>query len=311
MDAFKKHGHQSETIWLAATKIEIENDQFDTARSLFLKARTKAPSPSVWMKSAKFEWCLGNLNEAKEILEEGISRYDDYPRLYLMLGQIHEQNGDYAAARSAYTSGIRKLPGVIPLWIGLARLEESQGQIVKARCDLEKARLRNPKNEDLWLESVRFEQRVGSPELAAERMTRALQECEGSGKLWAEAIWMEGPHGRRAKSIDALKRCEHNPHVLVAAARLFWSERKMKKAREWFVRAVNLDPDNGDSFAHYYAFEAIHGKPEDRRKVVDKCVASDPHHGDLWQSIAKNVSNWRAKTEDVLLLAAAKISVPT
>ena len=81
-----------------------------------------------------------------------------------------------------------------------------------------------------------------------------------AGKLWAEAIWMEGPHGRRAKSIDALKKCEHNPHVLIAAARLFWSERKIKKARDWFQKAVNLDTDNGDGFANFLAFEQIHGK---------------------------------------------------
>ncbi|CAB3397864.1 unnamed protein product [Caenorhabditis bovis] len=290
-DAFEKHGHQSETIWLAATKIEIESDQFDTARSLFVKARNKASSASVWMKSARFEWCLGNLKEAKDLVEQGIKLYDDYPKLYLVLGQILEQMKNVDAARTAYTSGIRKCPGVVPLWVSLVRLEENAGQIVKARVDLEKARLRIPKNEDLWLESVRFEMRVGCPELAKERMSRALQECDGSGKLWAEAIWMEGPHGRRAKSIDALKRCEHNPHVLVAAARLFWSERKIKKAKEWFLRAVNLDPDSGDAFANYLAFEQIHGKEEDRKKVIEKCIQADPRHGDLWQQMAQQVVN--------------------
>lgn len=87
---------------------------------------------------------------------------------------------------------------------------------------------------------------------------------------------MEERHGRRAKSVDALKRCEHNPHVLVAAARLFWAERKagfshpydfmrcnylfqVKKAREWFQRAINVDPDNGDAYAHCYKFELLLG----------------------------------------------------
>ncbi|KAJ1367788.1 hypothetical protein KIN20_028779 [Parelaphostrongylus tenuis] len=68
--------------------------------------------------------------------------------------------------------------------------------------------------------------RSGFRELASGRLVCALQECEGAGRLWAEAIWMEERYGRRAKSVDALKRCEHNPHVLVAAARLFWAERK-------------------------------------------------------------------------------------
>ena len=41
--------------------------------------------------------------------------------------------------------------------------------------------------------------------------------------------------------------------------RLFWSERKLKKAREWFQRAVKIDPDLGDTWAYFYKFELLHG----------------------------------------------------
>ena len=34
---------------------------------------------------------------------------------------------------------------------------------------------------------------------------------------------------RKTKSIDALKKCEHDPYVLLAVARMFWSERKITK----------------------------------------------------------------------------------
>ena len=33
----------------------------------------------------------------------------------------------------------------------------------------------------------------------------------------------------------------------------------MKKAREWFQRAVKIDPDLGDTWANFYKFELIHG----------------------------------------------------
>ena len=41
--------------------------------------------------------------------------------------------------------------------------------------------------------------------------------------------------------------------------RLFWTERKISKAREWFIRAVKIDPDLGDSWACYYKFELQFG----------------------------------------------------
>ena len=47
----------------------------------------------------------------------------------------------------------------------------------------------------------------------------AMQECPASGILWAEAIFMESRPQRKTKSVDALKRCEHDPHVLLAVAR--------------------------------------------------------------------------------------------
>ena len=40
---------------------------------------------------------------------------------------------------------------------------------------------------------------------------------------------------------------------------MFWIERKVSKAREWFQRAVKIEPDLGDTWAHFYKFELQHG----------------------------------------------------
>ena len=73
-----------------------------------------------------------------------------------------------------------------------------------------------------------------------------MQECPASGRLWAEAIESASRPARKTKSIDALKKCEHDPYVLLAVARMFWSERRISKAREWFKRCTKVDPDFGD-----------------------------------------------------------------
>ena len=43
---------------------------------------------------------------------------------------------------------------------------------------------------------------------------------------------------RKTKSIDALKKCEHDPYVLLAVARMFWSERKITKVL--FINILQL-----------------------------------------------------------------------
>ncbi len=104
-------------------------------------------------------------------------------------------------------------------------------------------------------------------------LARALQECEHSGRLWAEAIFIEQRHGRKTKSVDALKKCEHDPHVLLAVAKLMWTEGKASKTRSWFQRAVKVDSDFGDAWAYFYKFELIHGS-EVGRQSRRLCLSS-------------------------------------
>ncbi|CAN0471816.1 unnamed protein product, partial [Discosporangium mesarthrocarpum] len=72
------------------------------------------------------------------------------------------------------------------------------------------------------------------------------------------------------KSLEALKRCDNDPHVIVAVARRFWSDRKHSKARKWFNRAVTLDPDSGDAWAAYYAFELQQGGEAEQADVLGR-----------------------------------------
>jgi hypothetical protein len=41
--------------------------------------------------------------------------------------------------------------------------------------------------------------------------------------------------------------------------RLFWTERKIAKTRDWFLKTINVDPDFGDAWACFYKFELVHG----------------------------------------------------
>lgn len=301
----------SEEIWLAAVKLESENNEFVRARKLLQRARTNAPTARVFMKSVKLEWCLGELDNARKLLEESVKLYPTFPKLWMMKGQIEEQNGTIDDVRQAYNEGLKKCPTSIPLWILLSRVEEKARLVIRARALLERARLRNPGCPDLWLEAIRLENRAILKANAQSLMAKALQECPLSGILWAEAIFLESRNSRKSKSTDALKKVEHDQHVLLAAAKLLWSERKLDKAREWFKRTVNIAEDFGDAWAYFYKFELLHGSEEQKNQVMRKCLAAEPRHGELWCSISKDIKNWRLKTEDLLPMVAASASIPT
>ncbi|KAF6200949.1 hypothetical protein GE061_005396 [Apolygus lucorum] len=300
----------SEEIWLAAVKLESENNEYERARKLLAKARASAPTPRVMMKSAKLEWCLDNLETASKLLDEAIKVFPDYAKLWMMKGQIDEQQGETDKAWETYNIASKKCQHSVPIWIMMSSLEEKRKQLTKARSVLEKARLRNPANPRLWLEAIRVEFRAGKRDISNTLMAKALQECPNSGILWAEAIFLEPRPQRKTKSVDALKRCEHDPHVLLAVSKLFWSEHKLQKCRDWFNRTVKIEPDLGDSWAYFYKFEILNGSEEQQEDVKKRCISAEPHHGEMWCAVSKKIDNWRLNIEQILLLVAKDLPIP-
>ncbi len=296
----------SEQIWLAAVKLESENNEVDRARTLLERARERAGTDRVWMKSAKLERELGNDARASQLLDEALKKYPQFPKLWMMRGQVEEKLNNTESARTIYQRGLMNCPHSLPMWLCAAQLEEKIAT-AKARSLLEKARLKNPKTPELWLAAIEVEMRANNHKIAQTLLAKALQECPASGLLWAQAIFMEPRPKQKSKSVDALKRCDNDPHVIVAVATIFWQDRKVDKARSWFNRAVALNPDLGDTWAWYYRFERQQGSEQTQAEVVQKCAAADPHHGRYWCKIAKAPENARLKTEDVIKLVAAAL----
>lgn len=65
-----------------------------------------APTPRVMMKSAKLEWCLNDLDTALKLLDEALKVFPEFPKLWMMTGQIYEQKDDLSKAFDAYNSGV-------------------------------------------------------------------------------------------------------------------------------------------------------------------------------------------------------------
>jgi pre-mRNA-processing factor 6 len=300
----------SEAVWLAAAKLEWETGEIERARVLLERARERAPTDRVFMKSASLE------REQKT-----------FPKLYMMGGQICSEElprnkSNLDRARKVYQRGLQECSTNVVLWILASRLEERahlydaknnghsakpDAGVTKARSLLELARLKNPKNPDLWLESTRLERRTGNGKLADSLLARALQECPSSGPLLAENILTAPRVEQKSKSADAIKKNPDDPYVIAAVASLFASERKHDKARKWFDRAVILNPDLGDSWVRYYAFEMEAGTPDLVEKVVEKWAASDPKHGELWASVRKAMENRGKTVAELLQIAATKL----
>ncbi|KAJ1363364.1 hypothetical protein KIN20_023226 [Parelaphostrongylus tenuis] len=67
--------HSNTTLTLKASEwLQLSWREFALARRLHEKALRKAPSARIWRKSARLEWCLGDLERAKELIREGLEK---------------------------------------------------------------------------------------------------------------------------------------------------------------------------------------------------------------------------------------------
>eukprot|EP00586_Coscinodiscus_wailesii_P002926 CAMPEP_0172481328 /NCGR_PEP_ID=MMETSP1066-20121228/7066_1 /TAXON_ID=671091 /ORGANISM="Coscinodiscus wailesii, Strain CCMP2513" /LENGTH=699 /DNA_ID=CAMNT_0013243477 /DNA_START=658 /DNA_END=2757 /DNA_ORIENTATION=- len=296
----------SESVWLAAAKLEWETGEVERARVLLQRARDRAPSPRVYMKSALLERENNDYAQALSLIDEGIAKYPNTcPKLYMMAGQISSTElspPNLDQARKYYQDGLKANSDSVTIWTLAAKLEEKTTSQTKARSLFELARLKNPRNASLWVESIRLERRANNDKLATTLMARALQECPNSGLLLAENISSATRVQQKSRSADAIKKCPDDPLVISAVANLFVLERKEEKARKWLERAVVLDPDLGDSWGRYLAFETRYGTVEQQQRVRDRCVKSEPKHGEIWCAVAKDMANRRKTVKDILEL---------
>ncbi|KAF8503243.1 hypothetical protein F5888DRAFT_1886944 [Russula emetica] len=169
----------------------------------------------IWLKSAVFERQQGQSDLALKTVTTALSKYPKFAKLYMVQGQIHQAANKHSAARAAYAAGIKAVPKDFTLRVLASRLEEADGKSIRARALLEKARLVNPKSDVLWAGRGAFRR-----PLRGRRCLRAA-------------------------------RMPNIRHALVdgnLVARLYWADRRIEEAREWFERAVSAGPDLGDAW---------------------------------------------------------------
>ena len=157
-------------------------------------------------------------------------------------------------------------------------------------------------------------------------MAQALQQVPTSGLLYTESIWhLEARTHRKPRALEAIKKVDNDPILFVTIARIFWGERRLEKAQNWFEKAILLDSDIGDAWAWYYKFLMQHGTDvssqkihschntntnvqEKRADVIAKMILSEPRHGEVWQSVAKDPKNSGKSQEDILKMVVGKLA---
>ncbi|XWS68617.1 hypothetical protein CRYUN_Cryun04dG0105900 [Craigia yunnanensis] len=89
----------SDEIWLVAFKLGFENHVLEREMMLLAKACERGNIERVWMKSAIVERELGNTEEERRLLDEGLKQFPSFFKMWLTFGQLEERLGNLEKAK--------------------------------------------------------------------------------------------------------------------------------------------------------------------------------------------------------------------
>eukprot|EP00917_Polyrhabdina_sp_WS-2016_P010210 GHVP01022490.1.p1 GENE.GHVP01022490.1~~GHVP01022490.1.p1 ORF type:complete len:984 (+),score=204.14 GHVP01022490.1:15-2966(+) len=301
-DAVKHNGFK-ESLSLAATKLERETGEEERARVLLQRAIQQCGTPKVWISAIQLERQFKNLEEAKKLCRQAVKTHPHEAKLWMIFGQLYLESSpsDHNKASEVLWEGLTLNPKAVDLWIVAVNCYVEKKNWVKARALLEAAKIHIPPDEKLALTAVNVENACGNDQLARHLIAKSLQILPKSGILWSRAIEIEPKQTQVAKSVDALKACEHDSNVVLTVAKLFWKDGKITKARKWFHQCVSLDPSNGEAWASYLIFEIENGEAAQQEAIMRKASAAEPNRGLKWNAYVKRVENWRKSLTEKLL----------
>ncbi|KAK1936526.1 putative u5 snRNP-associated subunit [Babesia divergens] len=309
-------------MWMQSVQLERQLKNYDVAIELCDKALNLHPNfDKLWMIAGqmRMELATPDINEAIKIFKAGIDECPWSVHLWLLAVEALMRADETAKARAlidvaktkmrcilgpniknsekVVTVNVMKLSRPELLRIAKAATNRAGGdptsseedqeivddmiKIIMSNCDL------------LWLRAVEIELESGNLNNGYFMMSSSLQEFPDSGNLWSRAIFMEEKNARNAKTVDALNQCPNSPMVVMAAAKLFWDERKVVKARKWFQRAIALDESNGNIWGTFLAFELENGDDSSIKEIINGCTKAEPNAGYDWCRVVKRVDNWR------------------
>ncbi|RPD70660.1 hypothetical protein L226DRAFT_525757 [Lentinus tigrinus ALCF2SS1-7] len=231
----------------------------------------------LWLMWANEKWLEGDVPAALELLERAFIANSESQQIWLAAVKLEAENGELGVARELL---VRARTVADTQRVKPAIFERQQDQLSNVLETLATAIKKYPKFAKLRLEEAHKSIK------ARALLDKARLANSGNEVLWAKAVDAEDHSGGTTQAKTVLARVPYVwPAVVAGVARLFWTEREIEKARDWFGRAVAA------SCLRYQ---------EQQGEVIAKAVAAELRYGLTWQPIAKDVANVAKSAREIL-----------
>ncbi len=191
---------------------QIELGEYEAALTTLDQMAALRPGvPSFTRVSYSYE-LRGDVTNATYALDRALAvsaTPQDEAFVFLLLGELALNAGDYATADKHFAEGLRRDPGLVPLLAGQARLAAARGDVEVALAGYEDVVQRLPQPSYL-VEYGELLESVGRPEEADEQYAvadaaAALYESSGAVQD-VESVLYHADHGRPEQALEIAER---------------------------------------------------------------------------------------------------------
>jgi tetratricopeptide (TPR) repeat protein len=208
------------------------------------------PNLTAYSRVSYYRELNGDLDGAVDAMRlaasAGAGAPENVAYVQVLLGDLELQRGRTRAARLAYTSALRSLPGYPAGIVGLARTDAAGGALGRAAARLRRAADRLPLTATLVLlaQVERELGRMGAAEhaLATARAQQSIYRQAGTLPD-AEAVIFEADHGSPARAVRLGRRVWRAAPSVRSADALGWALTRAGRPREGYAfarRALRL-----------------------------------------------------------------------
>lgn len=290
------------SVWKARIKLELSEGEFDKALEVSKQSLVE-PLDKVWYKYVHLLRAAKVLERAKvddtlilNTIDDGLNKFPLSHNLWLQKVQVLCDDGQWAEAETAAKSA-PKFPEMQRL---LAQIYVHQNNVMMARSTLDYALTKWRNIPGIWYDAIILQLSQNNKVEARQLVARALQACPSSGLIWSIQFDLLDPKKRKPALVEALKACDNSSEILVVVGLDFWRQKKPQKALEWWKRAIDADPTNGDAWTAVYLADANQFAWDDYEAAFDRI-----NQGHWWLPIAKG-PQWRMATPRELVVAASR-----
>lgn len=278
-------------LYLQRAVLLSQNNRHEIATADYKKAWELKPEPGIALEYISNLLLVDKVNEAVNLLKQGVRQYPDNPEFSRRLGEVYSQTGKRDEALQQYNRILEKDSANFEIWYDKGMLLVQLNDTAAAIQALEKS---------FSLQPINYSGLALATLYVSAKNPRALEICDlllstDTSRQQTDPIFMKGVYYSETKQYDkaleqfdeCIRRDWKMTDAYIEKGIILFEQNKFSQALEIFRLASTVSNTNADAyFWMARSYEAM-GKKEEAITNYKRALALDRNFPEAWEGLQR------------------------